>query len=153
MISLKLKIPPALFLALTAAGMWGISILFPPGQISLPGKAWFAMLFGLFGLFFPMLAVLAFHRADTTVDPRYPEHSKQLVIVGIYNLSRNPMYLGFLLLLTAWAIYLGNWLAGLLLPLFVIYLNRFQITPEERVLFKKFGTPYQQYLSRVRRWI
>ena len=67
--------------------------------------------------------------------------------------SRNPMYLGFLLLLLALACYLMNVAAMALLPLFVLYMNRFQIAPEERFLLQKFGAEYQAYCERVRRWL
>jgi len=63
------------------------------------------------------------------------------------------MYLGFLLILASWAVYLSNWTGFLLLPFFIFYLNVFQIQPEEEMLLKKFGAPYQAYLKRVRRWI
>jgi len=76
-----------------------------------------------------------------------------LVARGIYRYSRNPMYLGFLLLLTALACYLMNAAAFILLPLFLLYMNRFQIVPEERHLLQKFGTEYQAYTTQVRRWL
>jgi protein-S-isoprenylcysteine O-methyltransferase Ste14 len=63
------------------------------------------------------------------------------------------MYLGMLAVLAAWALYLANTAAALLLPGFVAYLGRFQIVPEERALLAKFGAPYAQYLARVRRWL
>jgi protein-S-isoprenylcysteine O-methyltransferase Ste14 len=63
------------------------------------------------------------------------------------------MYLGFLLALAAWAVYLSNVLAALFLPVFVAYLNRFQIRVEERALLEKFGPPFSQYMAAVRRWV
>ena len=72
---------------------------------------------------------------------------------GVYRFSRNPMYLGFLLILAAWAIHLSNALAALFLPAFVVYMNRFQIEPEERVLLAKFGPAFSQYMATVRRWV
>jgi protein-S-isoprenylcysteine O-methyltransferase Ste14 len=63
------------------------------------------------------------------------------------------MYLGFLLALVGWAIYLSNALAALLLPAFVAYMNRFQIKPEERVLLAKFGSQFSRYMASVRRWV
>ena len=63
------------------------------------------------------------------------------------------MYLGFLLLLVAWALYLENLGAALMLPLFVLYMNRYQIAPEERALHRKFGSEYLEYTRRVRRWL
>ena len=72
---------------------------------------------------------------------------------GVYRITRNPMYLGLLLILIAWAVFLSSaWL--LLGPLtFVLYMNRFQIGPEERALSAMFGNSYAEYKARVRRWL
>ena len=112
-----------------------------------------ALCLAVTGIAVALAGVLAFRRANTTVDPRVPQQSASLVIVGIYRYSRNPMYLGFLLLLAAYACYLQSWLAWALLPLFVLYMNQFQIKPEEHHLLQKFGSAYQAYLTKVRRWI
>ncbi len=72
---------------------------------------------------------------------------------GIYSITRNPMYLGLLFVLTAWSIFLANPLPFLMLPVFMLYINRFQIAPEERALTALFGSDFAAYQSRVRRWI
>lgn len=72
---------------------------------------------------------------------------------GVYCFSRNPMYLGFLLALAGWIVYLSNVLAALLLPAFVAYMNRFQIKPEERALLTKFGPSFAHYMAAVPRWL
>ena len=82
-----------------------------------------------------------------------PDSTSSLVVSGIYGYTRNPMYLGFLLVLLAWAIFLSNFVALALLPAFVVYMNHFQIGPEERALGSLFAQEYQAYLARVRRWI
>jgi protein-S-isoprenylcysteine O-methyltransferase Ste14 len=97
--------------------------------------------------------VVAFRRAGTTVNPMKPESSSSLVVSGIYAFTRNPMYLGFLFALLAWAIYLSHPAAFLVLPLFVWYMNRFQIEPEERALASLFGEAFTTYAARVRRWL
>jgi len=89
----------------------------------------------------------------TTVNPMKPESSSALVRSGIYAWSRNPMYVGFLLILIAWAILLSNATAFVFLPGFLLYMNRFQIEPEERALFSTFGQHFTAYAARVRRWI
>jgi protein-S-isoprenylcysteine O-methyltransferase Ste14 len=75
------------------------------------------------------------------------------VTTGVYRFTRNPMYLGFLLALIAWGIFLGNIVSALMPLLFVAYMNRFQISPEERALRARFGAPYVAYQSSVRRWL
>ena len=63
------------------------------------------------------------------------------------------MYLGFALLLLAWGLFLENLAALLGVAAFVLYMNRFQIAPEERALEARFGAEYSRYCARVRRWI
>ena len=63
------------------------------------------------------------------------------------------MYLSLLLYLLAWAVYLSNALALLFLPVFVLYINQFQIKPEESMLSSLFGPEYAAFKARVRRWL
>ena len=150
--ALELKIPPVVVVVLFALAMWLVAQWLPP--LTLPalwGQVAAFMLAGA-GIAVALAGVLAFRRADTTVDPRVPQQTSSLVIKGIYRYSRNPMYLGFLLLLTALACYLINIAALAMLPLFVLYMNRLQIVPEERYLLEKFGAEYQVYTKQVRRW-
>lgn len=157
MSKLELKIPPPLVAAITAGAMWaaaqwiGFNGLFagvPPGW-----RMTAALLVALIGLGFDLTGVLGFIRAKTTVNPLKPERSAALVTSGIYRVTRNPMYVGMALILLAWAIYLGSGIA-LLGPLaFALYVTRFQIQPEERVLALRFGTDFAGYCARVRRWL
>ena len=105
------------------------------------------------GVCVAMLGVASFRRARTTLNPLKPEKSSALVMSGIYRYTRNPMYLGLLLALLGWAFFLSNALAFLFLPAFILYMNRFQIAPEERVLVSVFGQEFTAYLSKVRRWL
>ena len=81
-----------------------------------------------------------------------PSKATSLVTGGIYNYSRNPMYLALLLILLAWGLWLGNAFNILLAAGFVGYMNKFQIIPEETALASKFGKTYHQYCILVRRW-
>lgn len=151
--ALELKIPPVVLMVLFALAMWLLVQVVPP---VLPPAAGYRVLAGILaaaGIAVALSGVLAFRKANTTVDPRMPQQSSSLVIRGIYRYSRNPMYLGFLLFLTGVACYLMHLPAFIALPLFVLYMNRFQIQPEERFLLQKFGTDYQAYLKQVRRWL
>lgn len=152
--ALELKIPPLLLVLLFALAMWLLAPLSEP--LSAPLALYtnvLAFCLAVTGIAVALAGVLAFRRAKTTVDPRIPQQSSSLVIVGIYRYSRNPMYLGFLLLLAAFACYLQSVVALAMLPLFVLYLNQFQIKPEERFLGQKFGQDFQVYMKQVRRWM
>jgi len=133
--------------------MWGISkadIL----SVTVPGLMEPLSLVVLaLGLGTNILAVISFRRASTTVNPTKPEMTTQLVSSGIYSMTRNPMYLGVLLVLLSWAIWLGSVLNFVVLFLFVWYMTIFQIIPEERALKKIFPETFNTYKSRVRRWI
>jgi len=113
----------------------------------------FASILSFVGGVFAVPAIFLFRRAHTTVDPIKPAAASKIVTYGVYRFSRNPMYVGLLFVLAAWAVWLCNPLAFLFLPAFVIYMNRFQILPEERVLSAKFGSEFNAYMMSVRRWL
>ena len=148
---LECRIPPPLVglmcAALMAALTWWRAGWPPPAASSWPLWLLLALAVLLDGS-----AVLAFVRQHTTVNPLTPQNSSALVVSGFYRLSRNPMYLGMLCLLLAWAWWLQQWPALLGPLLFVLWLNRFQIAPEERALATRFGEDYAAYCRRVRRW-
>ena len=151
--NLELKIPP-LALVLLCAGAMALAAWALP-RLTYPYSGRLAVGSGLAaaGVLVAGLGIAAFRRARTTVNPMSPESASSLVIVGIYRLTRNPMYLGFLLMLTGLAAGLSNAVAAALLPFFVLYLTRFQILPEERALEARFGADFVSYKGRVRRWI
>lgn len=97
-------------------------------------------------------ALLSFFIARTTYKPHQPERTCALVTTGVYRWSRNPMYLGLVLMLIALYLTLSAWWGVLFVPLFVLWLQRFQIRVEERVLSQRFGQQYMDYCNRVRRW-
>ena len=150
--SLELKIPPPLVALLTGLLMWSAARLVPP--LALPGvmRVAVAVVLAGAGVGLAISGVLTFKRAKTTVNPTTPAAASALVRTGVFRFTRNPMYLGLLLCLVAWAVYLSNALALLIVPLFVLYMNRFQIAPEERALATLFGDAYAAYKREVRRW-
>ena len=153
MSSLELKIPPLLLVSAVAAAMALLARWLPALGFTLPAKPLMVAALAAAGAAIAVLGVRAFVRARTTVDPRVPHESSRLVRGGVYRASRNPMYLGMALLLAAWGLQLANLAALLGLPLFVLYMNRFQIGPEERGLRRKFGSDFDQYRAAVRRWL
>ncbi len=149
---LELRVPPAFVAAVFAALMYFTARWLPVGNFDFFGRQW--LQWALLGMAFltGLLAVLSFLRAGTSLNPHRPEYAKKLVTDGVYNYSRNPMYLSLLLLLLAWGLYLGNAFNTLLAALFVAYMNRFQIGPEERTLEARFDSAYRHYCTLVRRW-
>ena len=150
--ALELKVPPLVLVFLFGALMWLVSG-YSPFTIALPWRSAFALMFYSLGSAIVLAGVLTFRRMKTTVNPLTPEATTTIVTSGIYRLTRNPMYLGFLLILTGWAIDLSSVLALAFLPLFVWYMNRFQILPEERALSSKFSEAFTLYKRSVRRWV
>lgn len=150
--ALEHKVPPPLIGALCALLMWLICGMPPltgkPPLLLVPALALVVL-----GLMVEAAGVLSFRRARTTVNPFAPERTVNIISSGIYRLSRNPMYLGMACILTGWAVWLWQVQAVLGVVLFVAWITRFQIIPEERVLTQKFGTEYRQYRQRVRRWV
>jgi protein-S-isoprenylcysteine O-methyltransferase Ste14 len=151
--SLELKVPPVPLAAIFAAAMFGVSLVTPAVTFVIPGRIGITVGLALLSTVIALAGVAAFRANKTTVNPLNPGAASALVSSGVYRFSRNPMYLGFLLALAAWAIYLSNALAALFLPAFVAYMNRFQIKPEERALLAKFGAAFSQYMADVRRWV
>jgi protein-S-isoprenylcysteine O-methyltransferase Ste14 len=135
MSSLELKIPPPLVALFFALCMWLASSLVAPLELPFVLRVGAALMLAAVGVVVSTSGVVAFRRARTTIDPTNPMATSALVIGGIYRITRNPMYLGLLMGLLGWAAFLANPLALLLVPAFVLYINRFQIEPEERTLF------------------
>lgn len=147
------RIPPPLIGALTAAGMWAISATGP--QFSMEPSLKYALvgLLLVIGIGFDVLGILAFRASRTTINPLKPERSSALVAGGIYRITRNPMYVGMAFLLLAWAVHLSALLPLVGIALFLFYMTRYQIQPEERALERIFGEHYRAYCARVRRWL
>ena len=151
--ALEHKIPPPVVGAIIAAAMWGLASLQPFLPIPPFARDAAVAVFIAGGVAFDVLGLVAFRRARTTVNPLKPRNASTLVTHGIYKFTRNPMYVGIALLLTAWACHLSALLPFLGPVLFVLYINRFQIEPEERALKALFGQEYAAYAARVRRWL
>jgi len=150
---LELKVVPVAFGAIVAALMWCAASATPALDFRFPAIFPSSASLALLGVVICLSGVVSFRRAKTTVNPTRPESTSSLVVSGIYKYTRNPMYVGFLLLLAGWATFLSNLAPFALLPAFVVYMNHFQIGPEERALGSLFAQEYQAYGARVRRWV
>jgi len=150
---LELKFPPLALTLFIGWLMWLASRYVPMFGQPLPVLQIVALVPAAAGVAIAVFGIVSFRRAHTTTNPLRPENSSALVTSGVYKWTRNPMYLGALLVLTGWALFLANALTFVLLPVFVAYLSRFQIIPEEAVLTARFGAEFDAYRARVRRWI
>src|SRR6476646_2155529 len=149
MSSLELKIQPPVVALFFALCMWLASSLVAPVELSFVLRVGAALTLVAVGLVVSTAGVVSFRRARTTINPTKPMATTALVSGGFYGITRNPMYLGLLLALLGWAAFLANPLALLLVPAFVLYINRFQIKPDERTLSAFFGAESSAYQERV----
>ena len=145
--------PPPVVAALVAVIMWFAGRFVHALDFDFPGRFPLIVVLVVAGFLVGGIAFSLFSRARTTVNPLKPRESSVLVTRGLYRWTRNPMYLGMLIVLVAWAFFVANWLAFVGLPLFIGFINRFQIGPEERVLRERFGAQFDDYQARVRRWL
>lgn len=150
---LERKIPPVALFVLFVVAINHLSHEFLAFSVSLPlGWLVFGACFVIAG-FVGLAGVYEFRRAQTTVNPIKVDDASSVVDSGIFSYTRNPMYLGLFLLLFGFAYWQQNLLAILFSFTFIVYMNRFQILPEERALESLFGAEYLDYKQRVRRWI
>jgi len=145
--------PPFLYAAGFLLGLLGHRLapmrLWPP-EYRHPARLTALVLFLLWLLLFS-LAIAGFFRARTSFIPNRP--AQALVTTGPYRVTRNPMYLGFVLLYLALTFIVNTTWTLLFLPLVILIVDRFVIAREERYLAGRFGEDYQAYRARVRRWI
>ena len=150
---LENRIPPPVVALAAAGAMWGLALVAPP--VHLPEYLRLAVSSGLaiFGLAIAAAGVITFARAKTTTNPLNIQAASSLVTDGVFSFTRTPMYVGLTALLLGWAAYLAVPWTLLGPAVLVLFINRFQILPEERARAAKFGAAYGGYRRRVRRWL
>jgi protein-S-isoprenylcysteine O-methyltransferase Ste14 len=146
-----MNVPPLLQLATGVALAAAFAAYVPLGQFETPN--WTVFVATLAGCLFLLPAVASFARHETTVNPQAPSQTTTLVTDGVYGVTRNPMYVGMLLILIAFTLWLGAPSAFVIVVAFFLSIDRFQIRAEEHVLGQKFGNNYQEYMGRVPRWL
>ena len=150
---MKLKIPPVIIFFISVAMMFGAYYVMPEWSYSFSYQTGISRIFLAAGVLVAFSGIIIFRMNRTTTDPMHPDKASALVTAGIYQYTRNPMYLGMALILVGGLIRIGNPLSSFGLIFLVFYLDRFQIRQEEEVLSKLFGSRYEEYCKRVRRWI
>lgn len=153
MSSLELKIPPIALVAIFTLAMTALAYLATGFSLDIPYSEVISAVFVFSGCAIVLAGVITFRKHQTTVNPLTPEASSTIVTTGVYGFSRNPMYLGFSLVLAGVAAYTNNIASIALVPVFIVYMTEFQIKPEERALHAKFRETFSRYTATVRRWV
>ena len=151
--ALELRIPPPIIALIVAAIMWWISLATTSIEIPSLIRVTTTIAIALAGVGTAISGVITFRHARTTLNPLKPETTSAIVTSGVYRFTRNPMYVGLALVLLAWAVFMSSAWSLLGLVCFILYMNRFQIMPEERALSGMFAASYSAYQAKVRRWL
>ena len=151
MIDIKTKFPPPL-VALTFGFLINYTKnIFP--KIEIKNEIIFGSFMIISGLIIILSAIILFKKYQTTITPLNPSNATKLITDGIYKFSRNPMYLGLLLVLVGISIILNLTGGFFFILLFILYINLFQIIPEENAMLDLFKDEFLDYKKNVRRWI
>ncbi len=152
--NLQLKVPPIIVAVLAGLIAW-LSSKFPAIEfLNYDFPLWTERVLIVLGFLIGIAGVVQFAQSKTSINPHSLEKTNVLVSEGIYRFSRNPMYLALLILVIVFGMKIGN-LPGIVFgaAFFIVYMNTFQIKPEEEMLAEKFGQDYVEYREKVRRWI
>lgn len=143
-------IPPVYFLA-TLLAMTALHVLLPVARFLEAPISYSGVLFVIAGLAIAGVAAGSFAKAGTPVVPF--ETSTTVVTTGLYRYTRNPMYLGMILVLLGVALLYGTVTPLVPIPVFAWIIQTRFVLPEEAFLEELFGDEYLEYKSRVRRWL
>ena len=131
--------------------MIGLHFWLPVKQLLFPPLTYLGMVAIAMGIGMVLFCAYLFRQKDTTIKPF--QESSYLVKEGIFNYSRNPIYLGMITVLIGLWIVLGSLTPLLIIPVFTWLIQELFIKQEEKMLLDKFGEEYQAYKTSVRRWI
>tara|TARA_B100001989_G_scaffold248705_1_gene222709 strand:+ start:54 stop:503 length:450 start_codon:yes stop_codon:yes gene_type:complete len=146
-----IKIPPPILVIILTSLVYFSSTKLE--LIYLPYRQIVSVIILIIGLIVIVSPVVDFIKSKTTVNPVKFKNVNRLVTTGIYRYSRNPMYLGMILIIISTTVYYLNFLSVFSPLIFYIWINKFQINREEIFLEDKFGSEYLKYKSKTRRWI
>ncbi|CAL6048805.1 isoprenylcysteine_carboxylmethyltransferase family protein [Hexamita inflata] len=142
---LQMKVPPMLLLVLCY-----ILVYFTSRRIYFSLTALFLISFGSILM---LTATFQFKQSKTSLNPINTQRVSNIIQTGAFKLSRNPIYLGAFVFLLSSAFVFRTVFGFIISVFFSLFLNQFQIKPEETFLKGKFGQEYEEYCQRVRRWI
>lgn len=147
------KIPPPIIALFAALGIYFTRYFPLTIQYESSYALVVAIVFIVLGLLIPLVANLSFRKASTTINPLKPDSASALVTTGVFAYSRNPMYLGMLLILCGLVFYWSYYLSFFWVIAFFAYITAFQIKPEEQAMATLFAAEYEQYKLTTRRWL
>jgi len=145
------RIYPPMYLLIAILFMVMLAFLFPVLQMIPPVWNLLGLLPIAVGIIINLVADRFFQQAQTTVNPFEP--SSVLAVGSVYSISRNPMYLGFVLILAGIAILLRALSPWLVVIVFAVLIQRVFIRLEEGMLAEQFGAAWDSYCKNTRRWI
>jgi len=145
----KIMPPTCLFAGIVVMAV--LHFILPVRRIITPFLNLFGIIPLIAGIAINLVADRAFHSAGTTVRPF--EESSALITSGVFRISRNPMYLGFVLIFSSIAVLMGSLTVFAVIPVFAVLLDRCYIKAEERMLSEKFGSAFEEYRKTTRRWL
>ena len=148
---LRNRIPPPIVTLIFALLSFWLANYLPKLAFNYQGLT--SLLMILIGLTIIVIGVKTFNNSDTTINPLNPSEASHLVTEGVFSYTRNPMYLGMVIILLGVSIYNGVYIGIIILPCFIFYITEFQIKPEEEAMEEIFPGDYTDYLKRVRRWL
>ncbi|MBN2454777.1 isoprenylcysteine carboxylmethyltransferase family protein [Candidatus Woesearchaeota archaeon] len=148
---MKSKVLPPTYFTVILVLLVGVHFLFPIARAVSTPYNYIGLVLAAFGIIITVWADHLFKQKKTTVKPH--EIPTALVTSGPFSISRHPMYLGMAAILFGSAVLLGS-VAALAFPFtFIIFMELKFIPHEERNMSEKFGSEYEKYKKRVRRWI
>ena len=142
--------PPIVTLTFILLSFWLANYL---PKLAFNYQGLLSLLMILIGLIIIVIGVKTFNKSDTTINPLNPREVSYLVTNGVFSYTRNPMYLGMVIILLGVTVYNGVYIGMIVLPCFILYITEFQIKPEEEAMEEIFAGDYTDYLKRVRRWL
>ncbi|MBN1316880.1 MAG: isoprenylcysteine carboxylmethyltransferase family protein [Anaerolineales bacterium] len=145
------KIMPTMYLLIAMIIMVALHFIFPLYMLIPPVWNLSGILPVVIGLAINLMADGAFKKANTTVKPF--QESNALITSGVFRITRNPMYLGFVLILIGIALLLRSLSPFIVIIVFAILIDQIYIRVEERMLADKFGSEWDAYRQTTRRWI
>ena len=145
------NVMPTTYLLIAIVMMVALHFSFPVARIIPPWWNLLGIIPLALGVIINLIADRAFHKADTTVKPF--KASIALITEGVFRMSRNPMYLGFVLVLLGIAVLMRSLTPYVIVLAFAILMDRMYIRVEERMLAEEFGTEWEGYKRSTRRWL